>query len=84
QCISTQRIIVETPIFDSFLEKFVNGAKRLKVGDPSLSDTDLGPVVNLRAAARIKSLLDDARARGCSIVTAGETEGCVIHPTIVI
>ncbi|WP_163583583.1 aldehyde dehydrogenase family protein, partial [Klebsiella pneumoniae] len=63
---------------------FVNGAKRLKVGDPSLSDTDLGPVVNLCAAARIKSLLDDARARGCSIVTAGETEGCVIHPTIVI
>jgi acyl-CoA reductase-like NAD-dependent aldehyde dehydrogenase len=84
QCISTQRIIVEEGIFDRFLERFVEASKRLKVGDPRLPETDLGPVVNARAAARIASMLEDARALGCSIVTSGESAGCVIPPTIVV
>ncbi|MDI4231760.1 aldehyde dehydrogenase family protein [Bradyrhizobium sp. Arg237L] len=84
QCISTQRIIVETSIFDKFLERFIEASKRLKLGDPRLPETDLGPVVNARAAARITSMLDDARALGCSIVSTGESAGCVIPPTIVV
>src|SRR3954464_13660716 len=34
QCISAQRVIVERPVFERFLELFVAAAKKLKVGDP--------------------------------------------------
>jgi acyl-CoA reductase-like NAD-dependent aldehyde dehydrogenase len=84
QCISTQRIIVEAPVYDAFLSRFIEAAKRLKVGDPGLPDTDLGPVVSARAAERILSMIDDARSRGCRVETCGEAAGCIIPPTIVI
>ncbi|WP_431014851.1 aldehyde dehydrogenase family protein [Bradyrhizobium pachyrhizi] len=84
QCISTQRIIVETSVFDEFLHRFIDAAKRLKVGDPTLPDTDLGPVVSSRAAARIIAMIDDARGRGCRVETCGELADCIIPPTIVI
>jgi acyl-CoA reductase-like NAD-dependent aldehyde dehydrogenase len=84
QCISTQRIIVEAPVYDAFLSRFLEAAKRLKVGDPGLPDTDLGPVVSVRAAERILSMIEDARSRGCRVETCGEASGCIIPPTIVI
>jgi acyl-CoA reductase-like NAD-dependent aldehyde dehydrogenase len=84
QCISTQRIIVESPVFEAFLERFVAATKLLKVGDPSLTETDLGPVVSKRAAKRIEDLIEDARQRSCQVISAGPSEGCVIYPTIVV
>jgi acyl-CoA reductase-like NAD-dependent aldehyde dehydrogenase len=84
QCISTQRIIVEAPVFEVFLERFTAAAKRLKVGDPSSMETDLGPVVSRRAAERITAMIDDARARGCHVISFGAADGCVIPPTIVV
>jgi acyl-CoA reductase-like NAD-dependent aldehyde dehydrogenase len=84
QCISTQRIIIEAPVFDEFLSRFIEAAKRLKVGDPALPDTDLGPVVSSRAAERIMALIEDARSRNCRIETCGDVVGCIIPPTILI
>ena len=84
QCISTQRIIVEAPVFKTFLDRFIAATKRLRVGDPSLADTDLGPVVSARAAKRIVEMIEDARERGCRIIEAAPSEGCIVHPTIVV
>jgi acyl-CoA reductase-like NAD-dependent aldehyde dehydrogenase len=84
QCISTQRIIVEAPVFDAFLERFIEAAQQLRVGDPSSPETDLGPVVSTRAAERITAMIEDARTRGCRVITSGVANGCVIPPTIVV
>jgi acyl-CoA reductase-like NAD-dependent aldehyde dehydrogenase len=84
QCISTQRIIVEASIFETFLDRFTAATQKLKLGDPALADTDLGPVVSARAANRIAEMIDDAKARGCRVITAGPSKGCMIHPTIVV
>ena len=43
QCISAQRVIVEQPVYERFLELFVAAAKKLKVGDPEDPATDVGP-----------------------------------------
>ncbi len=84
QCISTQRIIVEAPVFDRFLDLFVEATKRLKVGDPAGAETDLGPVVSRRSADRIAAMIDDARALGARVISCGERRDCVIPPTIVV
>lgn len=84
QCISTQRIIVETPIFERFLERFIEATVRLKVGNPASADTDLGPVVSRAAAGRIIAMIQDAKAHGARVISCGEVRDCVIPPTIVV
>jgi acyl-CoA reductase-like NAD-dependent aldehyde dehydrogenase len=83
QCISTQRIIVETRVFDEFTDKFLAATTKLRVGDPSDEKTDLGPVVSARAADRIEAMIEAARAQGARILCGPEREGCTIRPTII-
>ncbi len=83
QCISAQRVIVERPVLDSFTELFVAAARRLVVGDPADAATDIGPLVNERAADRVRRHLDDAADRGGKIVLDGRAHGLCFGPCIV-
>ena len=60
QCISAQRIIIEEAVLDEFIRHFVDAAKRLKVGDPTATDTDVGPMVNSAAADRVEEMVVEA------------------------
>src|SRR5690606_19165403 len=44
-CLCGSRIYVERPIYDAFLERFVEKTKELKVGDPFAEDTKVGALV---------------------------------------
>lgn len=83
QCISTQRVIVDTKIYDSFRDAFLDRVKTMRVGDPSLPDTDLGPVVHMRAADRIHAMIDAAIADGARLLTKPMRDGCLLHPTVI-
>ncbi len=84
QCISAQRVIVEQPVLDSFLELFVAAASKLRVGDPADPATDLGPVVHERARDRVLSHLDDAISRGARLVLDGRSDTLLLGPSIVV
>jgi acyl-CoA reductase-like NAD-dependent aldehyde dehydrogenase len=83
QCISAQRIIVVSEVYEQFASAFVDATRRLVVGDPSSEETDVGPVVNQRAADRIMRAIDEAVLRGAGLLTQPNRVGCLIHPTIV-
>jgi acyl-CoA reductase-like NAD-dependent aldehyde dehydrogenase len=83
QCISAQRVIVEQPVFDRFLELFVAAAKKLKVGDPEDSAIDVGPMVSSGAADRVESMIADAVAKGARLVLKPERRGAILGPAIV-
>ncbi|MDO8611258.1 MAG: aldehyde dehydrogenase family protein [Dehalococcoidia bacterium] len=83
-CISVQRIYLHRGIFEAFVGDFVEGATRLKVGDPMEPDTDLGPVVNERAAARIASWIEEAIAAGARVLTGGRHDGPLFEPTVLL
>ncbi|MCL4799040.1 MAG: aldehyde dehydrogenase family protein [Burkholderiales bacterium] len=83
QCISAQRVVVEERVLDRFLALFVECTGNLSVGDPSLEATDVGPVVNVRAAQRIMDVVDEATRAGAKAILAPQREGCVIRPTII-
>ncbi len=84
QCISAQRIIVEQPVFESFVEKFVAAAKKLRVGDPTDPATDVGTMVSVAAAQRVMALVTDARAQGARIALAPTLEGACLSPAIIV
>jgi acyl-CoA reductase-like NAD-dependent aldehyde dehydrogenase len=84
QCISAQRVIVEQPVFDRFLELFVAAAKKLKVGDPEDTATDVGPMVSSAAADRVESMIADATAKGARLALKPERRGAILGPAIVV
>src|SRR6266508_4316179 len=83
QCISAQRVIVEQPVFDRFLDLFVAAAKKLKVGDPDDAATDVGPMVSSAAADRVQAMVEDAIAKGANLVLKPERRGAILGPAIV-
>ncbi len=83
QCISAQRVIVERPVFDRFLELFVAAAKKLKVGDPDDAAIDVGPMVSSAAADRVEAMVEDAVAKGAKLVLEPQRRGAILGPAIV-
>ena len=81
-CISVQRMFLHDDIREAFLEKFVEGVKALKLGDPLQPDTDVGPMVDEHAAQRTQRWVDEAVQLGGTVVAGGKADGTFFQPTI--
>ncbi len=81
-CISVQRIYVHDKIFDKFIDMFIQKTKALRVGDPMVEDTDVGPVIDNSAADRIMKWIDEAVDRGAKLLAGGGRDGRLIEPTV--
>lgn len=87
-CIAAKRFIVHTDVYDAFTERFVEGMKALKVGDPMEEDTDVGPLSSEQGRADLEELVDDARRSGAAVLCGGhrlrrpELPGWYYPPTI--
>jgi len=82
-CISVQRIYVEAPAYDRFLERFLPRVEELRLGDPADEETDVGPVIDEDARERILEWIEEARAGGARVLTGGELDGELIRPTVI-
>jgi acyl-CoA reductase-like NAD-dependent aldehyde dehydrogenase len=82
-CMSTERIIIERPIADEFIEKLAQRANALKVGDPRDPSVAIGPLINQAALNKVDGHVKEAVNGGAELVTGGTYEGLVYHPTIV-
>ena len=82
-CMSVEKVLVQEGIFNSFLDRFVERAAQLKVGDPSADPGNvIGPLINDRQVARVRAQMDDAVAKGAQVVLGGGIEGRFVEPTI--
>jgi acyl-CoA reductase-like NAD-dependent aldehyde dehydrogenase len=82
-CISVQRIYVERPAYDAFVERFVPKVAALVVGDPAEDDTDVGPVIDEDAKERILEWIAEARAGGAEVLAGGGEQDGLIGPTVI-
>jgi glyceraldehyde-3-phosphate dehydrogenase (NADP+) len=83
-CISVQRMFVHATVWDEFLERFVEGAGRLRMGDPLDPATDLGPMIEQAAVARTQRWVDEAVAAGGRLLLGGRGEGHWFPPTLLV
>ena len=81
-CMSTDRIVVDDRVADSFVQKLVNKASPLVAGDPRCKDVALGTMITAEAAARVGALVKDALNHGAKLVLGGGIQGAVMQPTI--
>jgi glyceraldehyde-3-phosphate dehydrogenase (NADP+) len=81
-CISVQRLFVHRDVWEPFMDRFVEGAKAIAVGDPMDPETRLGPMVDLEAAQRIGRWVDEAVAAGARVLTGGTGDGQAYPATV--
>jgi benzaldehyde dehydrogenase (NAD) len=82
-CMSTERIIVEESVADAFAEKFAAKAASMAAGDPRAGNTPLGAVVDQKTVAHVNALIDDAVAKGASVIAGGKGDSVVMPATVV-
>lgn len=86
-CIAAKRFLIAKPIAKSFIESFVEQAAALKVGDPLLDDTKLGPQARADLRAATERQVSDAIAAGGRVLTGGKAidgPGYFYPPTVLI
>ncbi|MFB9537452.1 MULTISPECIES: NADP-dependent succinic semialdehyde dehydrogenase [Streptomyces] len=71
-CIAAKRFIVHTDVYDAFAERFAEGMRALKVGDPLAEDTDVGPLSSEQGLRDVEELVDDAVRGGAEVLCGGE------------
>ncbi|MFC7843215.1 NADP-dependent succinic semialdehyde dehydrogenase [Streptomyces sp. NPDC057382] len=84
-CIAAKRFIVHTDVYDAFAERFTQGMKALKVGDPMSDDTEVGPLSSEQGLRDLEELVDDAVRSGARVLCGGERPegpGWYYRPTI--
>ncbi len=82
-CMSTERIIVVDAVADAFAEKFAAKAASISAGDPREGTTPLGAVVAQRTVSHVNSLIDDATAKGATVIAGGKADSVVMPATVV-
>lgn len=82
-CISVQRVFIHEAVYDEFVRLLVAETRKVKLGDPLDRETDLGPMIDDKAAARSQKWIEDAVARGATVLTGGKAEGRFMQPTII-
>jgi vanillin dehydrogenase len=82
-CMSTERIVVDQKIADTFVAKFATKAETLVAGDPRQGSTPLGSLIGTDAADRIQGLIRDAVGKGARVVAGGKVEGTLMSATVV-
>jgi acyl-CoA reductase-like NAD-dependent aldehyde dehydrogenase len=83
-CIKAQRVFVERPAYDGFLEAFLAHTRTAVTGDPSLETTLCGPVIDDGSAARITAWVDEALARGARALLGATRQGRLLAPTVLV
>src|SRR5438128_3676816 len=74
-CCATERVLVHERVHDAFLDEVVKAAADWKLGDPFDESTLVGPMNNEPTASKMDAHLEDAVAKGATIVLGGSRAG---------
>jgi acyl-CoA reductase-like NAD-dependent aldehyde dehydrogenase len=81
-CMSTERVVVDEKVADSFVAKFAAKANSLPAGDPRGGNVVLGSLVSVEAAEKVERLIQDAVGKGAKLVAGGKREGSIMEATV--
>jgi 5-carboxymethyl-2-hydroxymuconic-semialdehyde dehydrogenase/aminomuconate-semialdehyde/2-hydroxymuconate-6-semialdehyde dehydrogenase len=88
QCLAGSRILLQRPIADEFIDKFVARARNLRIGDPFNAATEIGPLISAAQRDRVLQYADAARdAAGIEVLHGGRAwpdadTGFFVEPTV--
>jgi aminomuconate-semialdehyde/2-hydroxymuconate-6-semialdehyde dehydrogenase len=89
-CLCTERVYVERPIFERFIEELKRRCDALVIGRPEDPDVDMGPLISLEHRGKVLSYYQLAREEGATVLCGGgipvfgdeRDQGAYVQPTI--
>ncbi len=84
-CVCANRILVQEGVYDEFAERLMVAMEGLKLGEGTQDGVNVGPLINEGAANDVLEFVDDAVAKGASVVAGGGRSDlgiCYIEPTV--
>ncbi len=90
KCSALSRLYVHTSVYAAFIEKFIAQAKTIKIGDPTIQENWMGPVINQKSVERHLAATQEAKTIGKVLfggndlrTNAAFAQGFFAEPTIV-
>lgn len=88
-CCARSRLLIERPIYETFVARLAEQFKALKLGLPSAEETEIGALVSVGQRDRVQSYIDSGKAEGATLVCGGEAptaaplaKGAYLYPTL--
>jgi len=88
-CAAPGRFFVCESLYEAFLEKYVEGAKKIVVGDPNNEKTEMGPVVSAEHRDRVEAYIQSGIEEGAELLLGGKrpekpplNRGYFVMPTV--
>jgi succinate-semialdehyde dehydrogenase/glutarate-semialdehyde dehydrogenase len=81
-CIAAKRFIVHEKVSNSFISLFLEEMNKLKTGDPSKEDTDLGPLASIQQAEKVEEQVNRSVSMGAVLVACGKRNKAFFQPSL--
>jgi succinate-semialdehyde dehydrogenase/glutarate-semialdehyde dehydrogenase len=84
-CVCANRIYVQDGVYDAFAAKLATAVNALKVGNGAEPGVTQGPLIDLKALAKVEEHVADALSKGAKLVTGGKRHalgGSFFEPTV--
>jgi (Z)-2-((N-methylformamido)methylene)-5-hydroxybutyrolactone dehydrogenase len=88
-CLAGSRVLVQRAVVDEFTDRLSNRARTIKLGDPMLPETEMGPVAFQEHLTRVLDFVSDAKEEGATVVAGGGrptdpelANGYFVEPTV--
>lgn len=82
-CCAVKRVLVQESVMDEFTRLLLDRVKLIKMGDPALDETDLGPLISEGAAEKVEKAVSLSIAMGATCLAGGERVGTNYYkPTV--
>ena len=81
---STQRIYVHADLERQFIERFSERVRALRVGDPLLAETEVGPLITPRETERVSEWIEEAVTGGARLVGGGRLSETTLLPSVLL
>src|SRR5699024_1672299 len=81
-CMAINRIIVDQSRYEEFVTAFVAHVKTLKVGNPDVMDTAIGPIINASQLQSLQQKIATAKEQGATVLLEGSVNGQMVSPYV--
>ena len=86
-CCARSRIFVERPVYEKFVELFMQATRKIVIGDPAKAETQIGPLVSKQQRESVESFLPTAKTPHLKILCGGDRpaqKGYYLNPAVVV
>ncbi len=83
-CVSAQRVFVHESMAKEFARQLAARANQMKIGDPTRSDTEIGPLIRKPEVVRVHEWVAEAVNGGAELLSGGRPHGATCYETTVL